>query len=766
MNSRYLTLNGKPWLPVMGEFHFSRVPESQWNADILKMKAAGVEIVSTYIFWIHHEEIEGQFDWTGRRDLRHFVKLCAEDGMYVWLRIGPWDHGEARNGGFPDWLLKKVPPQDLRRDDPLFMSYVRKLYAQIGGQVQGLMWNQGGPVIGVQLENEYSTRGPHAGVEYILALKNLAIASGLRAPIYSVTGWDHAAVPQGATVAVWGGYPDAPWDRTLHQLPAQEVYEFRFGNRASGKMGANAASPAENPSNPFMTAEMGGGNEDTYHRRPVIQPDDVAAMMPVLLGSGVNLYGTYMFQGGINPNGKLTTLQESQATGYPNDLPIKSYDFQAPLSAFGQERSSLRKLKVFNYFLNDFGSLLAPMPSFAPDRVPSGPSDFSMARVAVRTNGTGGFLFFNNYVRYNSMPGRPHFQVSVDLPGGTLKIPEEPVNLPSGEYGIWPFGLTLGGLHLRYATAELFCRLADGSNLTYYFVATRDVPAQFVLEPGHGVEIETSGVQSPADGAVFVSHVEPSLAPVITAHGPGGVITRIVLLTQQQAEDAWKLNTGSQHLLLTHAQLFASGSSVTLQQNGDPVFNFTVTPPVAATPVATPSPQAVSADATAGTFRFALPGAHPRIEVRKIRAAGPVPPVSLGPSSPGKQNSVAMAPKDQEFAQVAAWKISIPESDWKGVENLFLVLHYDGDIAHLSSGGNLLDDNFYNGKPWSVGLNRFAPQIARSGLELQILPRRADAPIFLERHYRDHPANVAQIMQLKSLQLIPQYQLQLRFAPH
>ena len=65
LNSMYLTLNGKPWLPVMGEFHFSRVPEAEWEEEILKMKAAGVSIVATYVFWIHHEEVEGQFDWSG-----------------------------------------------------------------------------------------------------------------------------------------------------------------------------------------------------------------------------------------------------------------------------------------------------------------------------------------------------------------------------------------------------------------------------------------------------------------------------------------------------------------------------------------------------------------------------------------------------------------------------------------------------------------------------------------------------------------------------
>ena len=91
----------------MGEFHFSRYPENEWREELLKMKAGGIDIVSTYVFWIHHEEVEGQFDWSGSRNLRRFIQTCQEVGLKVFVRCGPWDHGEVRNGGFPDWLLKK-----------------------------------------------------------------------------------------------------------------------------------------------------------------------------------------------------------------------------------------------------------------------------------------------------------------------------------------------------------------------------------------------------------------------------------------------------------------------------------------------------------------------------------------------------------------------------------------------------------------------------------------------------------------------------------
>src|SRR5277367_1677143 len=81
LDSNSLLLDGKPWTPVMGEFHFSRYPENEWREELLKMKAGGVDIASTYVFWIHHEEVEGEFVWTGSRNLRHFIQLCQEVGL-------------------------------------------------------------------------------------------------------------------------------------------------------------------------------------------------------------------------------------------------------------------------------------------------------------------------------------------------------------------------------------------------------------------------------------------------------------------------------------------------------------------------------------------------------------------------------------------------------------------------------------------------------------------------------------------------------------
>jgi len=114
-------------------------------------------------------------------------------------------------------------------------------------------------------------------------------------------------------------------------------------------------------------------------------------MVLVKLGSGVTLYGYYMFHGGTNPDGKRTTLQESQATGYPNDLPVKSYDYQAPFGEFGQMNPSLRDLKTFHLFLDDFGSSLATMTAYFPDRMPASKSDTATPRVAARFRGRSWF---------------------------------------------------------------------------------------------------------------------------------------------------------------------------------------------------------------------------------------------------------------------------------------------------------------------------------------------------------------------------------------
>jgi hypothetical protein len=762
VNSRYLTLAGKPWLPVMGEFHFSRFPESQWEEEILKMKAGGVNIVATYVIWIHHEEIEGQFDWQGQRNLRAFAQLCAKHHMYLLARIGPWAHGEVRNGGFPDWVLKKGPT---RVNDPGYLSDVRRWYGQVGRQLNGLLWKDDGPVVGIQLENEYSQRGPGAGEEHILELKKIAIESGLDVPLYLVTGWDNAAVPAGAVIPVFGGYPDAPWDGSLGKLPPSEVYAFRLHNRAGADLNASPAAMSATRTRPFLTAEIGGGNEVTYHRRPVIQPDDIAAMFPTMLGSGVNLYGTYMFQGGENPDGKLTTLQESQATGYPNDVPIKSYDFQAPLGEFGEERASFRKVKVFQYFLNDFGADLAPMMVHVPDKLPNSPGDFSTARASVRSREDAGFIFFNNYVRGYSMPMRPAVQFEIQLPGGSIRVPRHPVDIPSGAYFIWPFNLRIGGVTLRYSTAQLFTRQESGGVTTLYFSAVPGVPAEFAFDAsGIGSIHASSGEMAKDHGEIWVSVIKPGVESLIDVVSNKGEKLRFVVLSEQEAEDAWKVSIGgASHLLVSGADFFAdpdtASGRIWLRSRGTREFAFAITPPLAA-----PLQASLPLTRTAGSSqadRFAAQAAarKPELHWRQIQAPGDAPPVKLGPAVSWRPRGVAQAPSQAELASTANWSITLPAHATDGLSGLYLQVNYHGDVARLYSAHRLLTDDFYNGQPWLIGLDRFLDRRGSNTFELSILPLRQDAPVYFEVPNPLSFAPNGQIDKLDGMSLIPEYQL-------
>jgi hypothetical protein len=769
VNSRYLTLDGKPWLPVMGEFHFSRYPAAQWEEQILKMKAAGVNIVATYVIWIHHEEVKGQFDWNGQRDLRAFAELCAKHHMYVEPRIGPWAHAEARNGGLPDWVVKQG---NIRRNDPVYLQAVQSFYAQIGLQLKGLLWKDGGPVVGVQLENEYSARGAGAGEEHILELKKMAMESGLDVPLYVVTGWDNAVIPARAVIPVYGGgYPDAPWDGSVNKLPPPEVYAFRFQSRVAANMGAmggaNAAAtqPSQPGELPYFTAEIGGGIEDTYHRRPVIHADDIGAMFPVMLGSGVNLYGSYMFQGGENPEGKLTTLQESQATDYPNDLPIKSYDFQAPLGEFGDERTSFRKMKVFQYFLNDFGADLAPMMVHAPDVQPKSPADFSVARAAVRSKGDAGFLFVNNYVRGYPMVARPAIQFDVRLPGGSVQVPRHAVDIPAGAYFIWPFNLRAGGITIRYSTAQLFTRLQSADLTTLYFEAIPGIPVEFAFDP-HTVRSlqKSSGELTREPGVTYVSTFQPGIDSAIDLVSAEGKRVRLVVLSAAEAEGAWKVHVqGADRLLISSQEFFANpdaqSGEIRLRSAGDPHFQFGVTPPLDTPLTANLRLTRTSAKDRAVSFEAVADTLHPELKYNQTQAVGLVPPIKLGPVAAWRANAVAQAPGEGELPEAGKWSIQVPSGAMKGVDEMFLEVRYQGDVARLYAEHRLLDDDFYNGNPWRIGLRRFLDGNGAGNFELSVLPLRKDAPVYFENPESPVYGENGQIGKIDGLRLVPVYQL-------
>ncbi|MBR3842206.1 MAG: beta-galactosidase [Christensenellaceae bacterium] len=469
----WLEKNGKPWLPVMGEVHFSRVKREDWRDVLTKMRDAGIEIIASYVLWIYHEEEKDHFRFDGQRDLRAFVSLVRELGMKFFLRPGPWAHAECRNGGFPDWLLRECGA-DVRMTTEPYMRYVRRYYEKLRHELAGL----DDAIIGIQVDNELLENPGH-----LRDLKNLMLEIGFHAPLFTATGWDGARLPQDALIPCYGGYPEAPWEQ--HTKPLGGSPNFFFSDQRAFGLVARALSeklPKEDYIYPYFTCELGGGNQNTYHRRPLLSAKDILAMTICKLGSGMNMFGYYMFAGGNNLVGEFSTLNESRATGYANDCPSISYDFQAPIGAAGELRESYYKLSDIFRFVNQYGEKLAPMPAVMPDKMPFGLEDEETLRCAVRTDGKSGFLFINNHVRLKKLPAHRNAEFAIALANETLTVQLE--SIPSDEAFFIPFNLQLGKLSLRYVTAqplfidensavfrkipgiEAFAVLSDGSKLS------------------------------------------------------------------------------------------------------------------------------------------------------------------------------------------------------------------------------------------------------------------------------------------------------------
>ena len=768
INSRYLTRDGQPWFPVMGEFHYTRTPASQWERELRQMKAAGITVVASYIIWNHHEEQAGTFDWSDRRDLRRFVQLCQKVGLNLVLRVGPWAHAEVRYGGFPDWVVDAMPT---RENDARYLQYVQRWYQQIGAQVQGLLWKDGGPVLAVQLENEYNLRGPGKGAEHIAALKQLAQEAGLDTPLYTVTGWDGAIFPPGEVTPVFGGYVDEPWSASKTELPPKETYAFRFDTRVSGDLGAQTAARGPGTADleigrtPFFGAEYGPGVPFMYRRRPLVSADDIASMLPVQLGSGVNLLGYYMFHGGRNPPAR-QWLQESTGSGGFNDVPWINYDFQAPLGPDGQQRPVLAKLRPYHWFLQDFGARLATMTVRRPAVTPTGAGDLATPRFAVRSNGDSGFVFVNNHVRQYAMAAQRGVQFEVKLPGGPLLLPARPVDIADGDHFIWPFNFDMDGVRLRHATAQPVARLdLGGEGVVYVFAAHPRIGAQMTFDAALAPSIEAPGsVRIPGDGVTFDGlRTGPGVALAIAAGPAVPRKVRVIVLTARQAEQLTIASVaGQRRLLLSEQQLLTDDGEVQLRSAGNPAFRLAVFPPLAQAPVAVGATLKQSQDGAFQVWTAQVPARRIDATVTELRAAHTAPPVRIGGNA-----KAALEPVPEAFKAAASWQVSVPRAQVEGVEGLddaLLDIDFVGDIGRLYAGVQMLDDWYYSGYRWQFGLRQVQEKLD-APLTVSVLPLRADAPIYLDRTARPDFGDAAQIAQLRKVAVTPVYLLRLRVAP-
>ena len=621
-----LIIDGRRVCPVMGEVHYSRIPADEWSGEVRKMKDGGVTVIACYVFWNHIEETEGLFDWSGQRNLRQFLEVCKAENMPVVLRIGPFCHGEVRCGGIPDWLFGKGCK--MRSEDPVFLKYTERIYRQIFTQVQGLQWKDGGPVMAMQFDNEYRGHG-----SYLMALKRMANEIGFDLPFYTRTGWPELAspVPFGEMIPLYGDYADGFWERSLEETAGNYYKAFNFkAFRSSTAIATEQLGDQKEKLNegdeqyPYFTCELGGGMMTAYHRRPYVYPEDAYSMAIVKLGSGSNLLGYYMYHGGTNPDGKtwLNEMQRTPATNY-NDMPVKTYDFQAPLGEFGQNNPHYFMLRKIHLFMQDWGDILAPMEASFPCKQDIMKGDDSFLRWAVRSKDGSGFIFINNYERLQNLSAKK----GVQLEACGVKLPK--LNIPAGTMCILPVNID----GIRYATAQLIAK-RDGK---IYLEQIKGIPT--TLAVGNKVlrNVKAKGTNVP-------------------------VYKNIYLLTPNQAERLFLDDEGHHD-------------------------------------VAIKAPT-----------------------INKIREAGKLRTITIG------VNKVAEEPSDEDFNQAAVYTIDLPDVDRT---DLLLNIDYRGDVARLYADGKLIDDNFYNGRPFLYGLWRLPKDCKQ--LELRIMPLQKDMPIYFPR---------------------------------
>jgi hypothetical protein len=715
---------------VSGEFHYSRYPAGEWENELLKMKAGGVTAVASYLIWIHHEEIEGRVRFDGDRDLRRFVELCARHGLDFVPRIGPWSHAEVRNGGLPDWLMARdcVP----RTDDPAYLEPVRAWFTAVAGQLRGLDRAHGGPIVAIQIENELYDQPGH-----LLTLKRMAQQAGLSAPLWTSTAWGGVQLPPDELLPLYGGYTEAFWTEADGGWPDTCRKHFFFTHQRDDEgIGADLRPTTVRGGEPdafadrfpWATCELGGGMAVSYHRRPRVEPDDIGALGLTKIGCGSVWQGFYMFHGGTNPTGELTTLQESHTTGYPNDLPVLTYDFQAPLGEYGQYRRTYHELRLQHLLLADFGHLVAPMESVLPEGLPDGQGDRQTLRWAVRTDGDSGFLFVNNHQPHEPLPEHPDTSFTVEFPDrdGELEFPSTPVTVPAGAYFCWPLRLEVAGLRLEWATAQPVCTVEADGRTVLVLAATEGIAPELALDTSTVAAVGTpSGDIAPVGGRLLVTGLRPGTDALVDVDTVDGGRVGLLVLDAATARTAYRGEAwGAERLVLCEAGVVFDRDEVRL--HGAPTaVSFAALPAPERAPVVDDGVRITeSAD---GVFtRYAVAGDADRgeggeeaggtaVSLTLVRPAGPAPETVTG------VQGRASAPAEKYFDSVAAeYHVDVPDGLPPGT---LLRLRWSGDVGRAYVGDALVADQFFSGRDWDIALDRLPGEALRAeGLRLRVLP--------------------------------------------
>ncbi|MFB3162431.1 beta-galactosidase [Neobacillus sp. 179-J 1A1 HS] len=702
----YMEKNGRPFFGISGEFHFSRYNCEKWEDEIIKMKMAGINMIPTYIFWNHHEEEQGIFDWAANKNLRRFVELCGKHGLGVILRIGPFAHGEARNGGIPDWLFGR--PFELRSNDQEYLTFVERFYQEIGKQVQGLLFKDGGPIIGTQIENEYEHAGApweitngtgnewvsagRDGNAHIIKLKELAIQAGIQTPLYTSTGWGGAVAPVEEVLPLWGGYAFWPWifygDVKKH--PATPEFIFRdYHNDEQKNYGFDPNYRPE--SLPFACCEMGGGMTVFYKYRFKLPYESVDAMAEMKVAGGCNFVGYYVFHGGSNPKGKKTPFLNENAT------PKISYDYQAPIGEFGQIRESYKRLKRQHYFYKSVEESFCKTKTVLPyDTKDMDPCDIETLRFAVRAHQDSGFVFINNYQDHIETKDQKDFTITVNLENEELRLPKtDSMSLAKDECCILPFNLDLQGLNLKYSTTQLLTSIDHEGETYFFFFTPKGMNGEYYFESSdiQEVSVDNGNIISDEYTLIQVSNEEISLVNITLKSGKR---LHVCTLTHEQSLNFWKFHLGGkEQVFITNATLLVDEEKIRLESEGLETVEIKSFPGIH-TPIKIAGEEILCR--THGLFKEykkTLIGTYEGLEVKMVN------------------KNKAM--------------IHFQSEGFDDMKELLLQIEYVGDIGYAFIDGELIHDNFCNNNTWEIGLHQHKKDLITKGMYIYISPLKEDS---------------------------------------
>ncbi|MGN0563049.1 MAG: beta-galactosidase [Candidatus Fimenecus sp.] len=467
VNTQYFTKNGKPYTVIAGELHFSRLPKERWKETLLKMRECGLNTVSTYVFWNYHEEIKGQFDFSGNKDIAAFLQICKDMGIPCIMRIGPWCHGEVIRGGFPKRINKMAKK---RSNDPKYLAEVRDFWTGLYKEVKPFL--DGETVIGIQLENEYT-----GSTEHIRTLRKIAEEIGFKTPFFTMTAWP-AGVPDNDFLPTMGGYPDAPWMMGKKALKPNNRFAITPA-KTEGEIGgdlfkSNQEQKGAYDDVPYAFCETGPGNQVTQHRRPYISEKDGYGVGFAKFASGANWLGYYMFCGGANPNDRL--MQENRLTGYPNNYPIIDYDFQAPISRYGVCRPHGDRLRLMHLFINEFDKEICTKQAYFPKWKSNNPNDISFLKCSVRADEQGsGYFFVSTYEKGLQYQDFKDVNVTFTIRENTVTLPK--IDIKAGAMFFYPFHIKLGSVQFDYILAQPVAKTeTDGKTVCYFAECEGIVP--------------------------------------------------------------------------------------------------------------------------------------------------------------------------------------------------------------------------------------------------------------------------------------------------